>query len=69
MIGPDHYILADTLIKEATQTEMSLEWVAAVTALAQVHATMALAAATAQGNISGFVEPDERSAWKSAGAW
>lgn len=52
MTGPEHYQKAEALLEQlrkaqASMTSVSPEKTAAVTAEAQVHATLALAAATA----------------------
>ncbi|MGW4663245.1 hypothetical protein [Streptosporangium sandarakinum] len=46
MTGPEHYREAERLVREA-DAEDAPEWVTARAAQAQVHATLALAAATA----------------------
>jgi len=50
MTGPEHYAMAETLVKIAD--EGSVDWESTV-ATAQVHALLAIAAATALGNQGG----------------
>lgn len=45
--GPEHYKEAESALESALQPGLEPEWVAARLARAQVHATLALAAATA----------------------
>ncbi|MER6942515.1 hypothetical protein ABT294_00705 [Nonomuraea sp. NPDC000554] len=47
MTGPEHYAKAEALTKQAEGQE--LEWAMFTMAQAQMHATLALAAATALG--------------------
>ncbi|WP_031166049.1 hypothetical protein [Streptosporangium roseum] len=67
MTGADHYREAERLAREA-DVEDAPEWVTARAALAQVHATLALAAATALlGPVatSGYDDTD-LDAWREA---
>lgn len=71
--GPEHYRAAERLAREAA-TEDAPEWVTARAALAQVHATLALAAATAMGlpagsneNWTAMPDADARAWYKAAG--
>lgn len=51
MTGPEHYAAAERLLEGAQEKEAP-EWFANLVAEAQVHATLALAAATASaGNL------------------
>jgi hypothetical protein len=49
MTGPEHYQEAERLLAEAVGNSASMGQLAAVTATAQVHATLALAAAAGLG--------------------
>ena len=46
MNGPDHYLYAELRISEAHRAGAALDYAAFLMAEAQVHATLALAAAT-----------------------
>jgi len=46
MTGPEHYKAAEAMVKEASKDGKSQAGVTALLARAQVHATLALAAAT-----------------------
>lgn len=63
MTGPEHYALAGTLVRAADG--MDVEHAQAQIAVAQVHATLALAAATALGVAGGAFAPET----KAAGDW
>lgn len=61
MTGPEHYRRAEELAERADEfvsSRVGVPWAAA----AQVHATLALAAATALGRIS----PADERAWRDA---
>ncbi|MGA5424572.1 hypothetical protein [Streptomyces lavendulocolor] len=65
MTGPDHHRLAEALLAKANRAEA--DDAPTLLAAAQVHATLALAAATAmgaafEGDIAGFTV-EEREAW------
>lgn len=47
MTGPEHYAEAERVVAQVENRDVSAAAVAAYTAVAQVHATLALAAATA----------------------
>lgn len=68
MTGPDHYCEAERLITSARTVSFG-ENCQDFIALAQVHATLALAAATALG--STYLPPQDNVAWKTAAstAW
>lgn len=61
MNGPEHYAEAEHLLNHAEENalEHSPEWYANAVAAAQVHATLALAAATAAGQATAY-DGDER---------
>jgi len=67
MSGPEHYRMAETLVKVAD--EGSVDWESTV-ATAQVHATLALAAATALGHegADGTMPSRDRAEWFAAAA-
>ena len=59
MTGPEHYREAEKLLAAIEITpEASVGSVRTVAAMAQVHATLALAAATALGNSAGIPQDD-----------
>jgi hypothetical protein len=60
MTGPEHYVLAEKLLTEATQARGEAARARRI-AIAQVHATLAAAAATALGGSD--LEP---AAWRDA---
>jgi hypothetical protein len=67
MTGPEHYREAEEDM--AAMNGKSPDGVQALLARAQVHATLALAAATALGTSEGQ-PPDDRNAWlKAASSW
>lgn len=75
MTGPEHYRQAEELLGQLRKAQSSMsssvspERVAAVMAEAQVHATLALAAATAMNDAeSGMSIPDYQEWDKAAGA-
>ncbi|MBM4590190.1 hypothetical protein GS507_18580 [Rhodococcus hoagii] len=47
MTGPEHFAEAERLVRKSNEVAMDDGWAALVAAQAQVHATLALAAATA----------------------
>jgi hypothetical protein len=49
MTGPEHYRMAETIVASAEDRNMPSDAVEAIAACARVHATLALAAATALG--------------------
>lgn len=51
MTGPEHYTAAEDLIRRTEKNPEEVEWVAQTLGRAQVHATLALAAATAQAGL------------------
>lgn len=57
MTGPEHYIRAEQLVRQVRDGHQEGTDVAAIIAAAQVHATLALAAATAMG--TSFVDGSE----------
>ena len=63
MNGPWHYGEAERLLAPGERDDLEPELVARDTARAQVHALLALAAATAELNIAGV--PD-RESWEKA---
>ena len=68
MTGPEHYIEAERLLEEANDVaDYGVNAVVAHIGLAQAHATLAHAAATALGSdlASGMPEQD-REAWRRA---
>ncbi len=76
MTGPEHYQKAERLLREAGEAsnpdgEMSdaevVQFIASTMAAAQVHATLALAAATALSNSCDLPSPDWR-AWYAVAA-
>src|SRR5262249_14175686 len=62
MTGPEHYREAEAILAEVHGNE-STDQIMAVTSLAQVHATLALAAATALNNASGGLLRSDWNAW------
>lgn len=68
MTGPEHYRAAEEDM--AAMNGKSPEGVQALLARAQVHATLALAAATAlcQPDERGYISADLYNAWHQAGA-
>lgn len=65
MNGPDHYRQAERLLVKAERSEIELS--NALVLEAQVHATLALAAATALQLVKEYVELDEDAfAWNEA---
>jgi hypothetical protein len=68
--GPEHYLHAQTYATEAA-TDKEAEWMNAHAALAQVHATLALAAAIAEfGDTKAGVGrvASDWTGWRNAGA-
>lgn len=65
MTGPEHYREAERIIKEADGSQ-GMEVLMASRALAQVHATLALAAATALRGINAPLPEKDWDAWYSA---
>lgn len=64
MTGPEHYERAERLLAEVR--ELDLDDVAETIAIAQVHATLALAAATALNDANGGMAISEHRAWVQA---
>ena len=62
MTGPEHYAEAQAILDEVHGDETT-DKVIACAALAQVHATLALAAATALNDNDGGLQPTEWHAW------
>jgi hypothetical protein len=52
MNGPEHYAKAENVLAQVEDRDVSASAVAAYTAVAQVHATLALTAATALGRFA-----------------
>lgn len=79
MTGPEHYQAAESLLQQLQKAQASMagnspsaEKVAAVMAEAQVHATLALAAATAMSapvadELAGFTTEEFDAWYKAAG--
>ena len=64
MNGPQHYLRAEELLADITRDDGSVDFGdggEAFVAAAQVHATLALAAATAMGDVP--MHPHEFRAW------
>ena len=55
MNGPDHYRCAELRLSEAHRAGADLDYAAFLMAEAQVHATLALAAATLHGDLGSGV--------------
>lgn len=53
MTGPEHYLRSQELLHEASGDDNEYAWAALMIAGAQVHATLALAAATAESGRPG----------------
>lgn len=70
MNGPDHYREAEGLVSEARQYNTNEALYAGLIAEAQVHATLALAAATAYGAVRDYYgdEGHDSREWASATA-
>lgn len=69
MGGPEHYRRAEALLDQAHGADNSEGYADYLVAKAQVHATLALAAATAQPIVDRYVESDDDSrAWSEATA-
>ncbi|MER5694879.1 hypothetical protein ACWDBO_31215 [Streptomyces mirabilis] len=67
MTGPEHYLESERLLKSAADNFLRHGNAGSALAAAQVHATLALAAATAMGavvedDLAGFTV-EERDAW------
>ena len=73
MTGPEHYTRAEQLLREVRDGHQEGTDVAAILAAAQVHATLALAAATALNDNaadSGGLPLEDFTAWaETAGVW
>lgn len=54
MTGPEHYRRAEQVLAQVEDRDVSAAEVAAFTAVAQVHATLAHAAATAVNDLQGW---------------
>ena len=69
MTGPEHYLLAEELLAELVRDDGSVDFGdggEAYVAAAQVHATLALAAATALNDGKwGLASPEDR-LWRNA---
>lgn len=63
MTGPEHYREAERALEHAEDGAADWEWHVAV---AQVHATLALAAATALAPTSPDARIEDHSEWKAA---
>ena len=72
--GPEHYFYAEELLKRAEEGHLGTmplpnEAISRITAGAQVHATLALAAATALHGSSDIGQPiDDDMAWRRVAA-
>lgn len=64
MTGPEHYRYAQVLLDEAGDAELGSEHERYLVAKAQVHATLAVAAAQAAVAMESYIELDE-----TAAAW
>jgi hypothetical protein len=72
--GPEHYREAERLLALTFSTDEAgtvrldqpLLTAPIITALAQVHATLSLAAATALHAAGLYIDPDTRKAWRTA---
>jgi len=58
--GPEHYRKAERVLAQVEDRDVSAAEVAAYTAVAQVHATLAVAAACATGLMHGY---ERSTAW------
>lgn len=69
MTGPEHYQAAEKLLKRLSGQDPGSPWYHGITAAAQVHATLAVAAATAMSHWNSpdmpMPQPD-RLAWEKA---
>ena len=68
MTGPEHYQEAERLLAEAAGNSASMGQLAAVTAAAKVHATLALAAATALQHRAGGLPTFDSADWHQVAA-
>ena len=68
MTGPEHYREAERLIEPGDGDVHELEMLKADVAIAQVHATLALAAATALNDSSVGMSGRDHGAWLQAAA-
>lgn len=66
MTGPEHYTRAEQLLREVRDGHQEGTDVAAILAAAQVHATLALTAATALTPKPGSLHFNNTNAWKAA---
>jgi len=68
MTGPEHYREAEVLLADANPPDEESRWDMALLAAAQVHATLALTAATALGGVTLTLPQDSRLAagWNDA---
>ncbi|MFE1849925.1 hypothetical protein [Streptomyces sp. NPDC059489] len=71
MTGPEHYTRAEQLLREVRDGHQEGSDVAAILTAAQVHATLALAAATAMGapvdgEADSGLPPQDAKAWNKA---
>lgn len=73
MTGPEHYAVAEELLEMAGENPASVEDAYVhehyLLAKAQVHATLAAAAATAASINKLATDLDILSAWRKAGVW
>jgi hypothetical protein len=67
MTGPEHYRQAELLLEQAEDPHDDQD-TQTLTARAQVHATLALAAATAQPHADQYVG-DEQATWQAHREW
>ncbi|MEU6496409.1 hypothetical protein ABZ890_39535 [Streptomyces sp. NPDC046984] len=66
MTGPEHYARAEQLLREVRDGHQEGSDVAAILAAAQVHATLAVAAATAMSGRGGGMHSADFNAWDNA---
>lgn len=68
MTGPDHYLTAVQFVTAATNAfdRDNLNVATVLASLAQVHATLAAAAATALNDADGGMTASEQRAWREA---
>jgi hypothetical protein len=67
MTGPEHYIQAERLIADSGSAELGSPQEMGLLVAAQVHATLALAAATALlSDLSTYDDEPEQKAWRAA---
>jgi len=67
MTGPEHYKAAEHMLRDVVDHRPAPEVVRAASAMAQVHATLALAAATALNRTEGQPERNWQAWFEAAG--